>query len=52
MRQVHCQGNLKLVSFRMHYYNTNNIGQYMLGLQIDSLDGNFLCTTEETQHQK
>ena len=26
---------LKLVSFRMQQYNTNNICQYMLGLQIE-----------------
>ena len=32
-------------------HDTNNIGQYRLGLQIDSLDTNRLCTTEETWHQ-
>jgi hypothetical protein len=36
---------LKMVSFR-----TNNIGQYSLGLQIDSLDRNRLRTTQETRH--
>ena len=31
--------------------DTNNIGQYRLVLQIDSLDRNHLCTSKETGHQ-
>ena len=31
-------------------HDTNNIGQYRLGLQIDSLDRNSLGATEETRH--
>jgi hypothetical protein len=43
---------LKLVSFKTQIvHDTNNISQYRLGLQIDSLDGNRLSTTEETWHQ-
>ena len=42
---------VKLDSFRMRQYDTSNIGQYRLDLQIDSLDWNRLCTTEETRHQ-
>jgi len=46
---------LKLVSFGM--YDTNNIGQYRLGLQLDSLDGNYvqlrkLDTKTENYQQK
>jgi len=32
-------------------HDTDDISQYRLGLQIDGLDGNRLCTTQETQHQ-
>jgi len=42
-RQVHCQDTT--------VHDTNNTGQYWLGLQIDNLVRNRLCTTEETRHQ-
>ena len=32
-------------------HDTNDISRYKLGLQIDSLDRDHSCTTEETQHQ-
>jgi len=39
---------LRLVPFRTQtVHDTNNISQYRLGLQIDSLDKNRLCTTGE-----
>jgi len=50
--QVHCQGNFEAGLFQdVTVHDTSNIGQYRLGLQIDSLDRNRLCTAEETQHQ-
>ena len=49
---MHCQGNSEVDLFQeATVHDTNNIGQYRLGLQIDSLDTNRLCTTEETRHQ-
>ena len=46
---MHCQDNLEVGLFKdVIVHDTNNNGQYRLGLQIDSLDRNHLCTTEET----
>jgi hypothetical protein len=39
--QVQCQGNSEVGFFQEAIvHDTNNIGQYMLGLQIDSSDRN------------
>jgi len=49
---VPCQGNFEVGLLQDTTVNdSNDIGQHRLGLQIDSLDRNRLCTTEETQHQ-
>ena len=49
---MHCQGNFEVGLFQDAIdQDTNNIRQYMLGLQIDSLDRNCLYTTKETGHQ-
>jgi len=51
-RQVHCQGNFEVGLFQdTTVHDTNNTGQYRLGLQTDNSDRNRLCTTEETRHQ-
>ena len=50
--QVHCQGNFEVGLFQdANDHDTNNISQYRLGLQINGLDRNRLCKTEETWHQ-
>jgi len=42
-RQVHCQGNFEVDLFQdTMVHDTNNIGQYRLGLQIDSLARNYV----------
>ena len=49
---MHCQGNFEVGLFQdVIDQDTNNISQYRLGLQIDSLDRNCPYTTEETGHQ-
>ena len=50
--KVHCQGNFQVDLFQdAIVHDVNNTGPYSLGLHIDSLDRNRLCTTEKTRHQ-
>jgi hypothetical protein len=50
--QNDCQGNFEDGNFQeVIVHDTNNIGQYRLGLQIGSLDRNHLCKMEETWYQ-
>jgi hypothetical protein len=49
---MHCQSNFEVGLFQDAIVrDTNNTGQCKLGLQIDSLGRNRLCTTKETRHQ-
>ena len=46
------QGNFEVGLFQdVIDQDINTIGQYRLGLQIDSFDSNCSCTTEGTGHQ-
>jgi hypothetical protein len=49
---VPCQGNFEVGLFQEAIgHDTNNTGQYRLGMQIGSWDRNRLCTTAETRQQ-
>jgi hypothetical protein len=49
---VHFHGNFEVGLFQdATDQDANTIGQYRLGLQIDSVDKNCSCTTKETGHQ-
>jgi len=51
-QQVYCQGNSEVGLFQdATVHDTNNTGQYRLGLQIDHLDRNRLHTTQKTLQQ-